>query len=694
MTESRNVTRSRAVCRNLVTSRFDHGRSVSNFFRVIRLALRHRLTVVASVLCSLGVALLWAGNISAIMPIVDGVMDEKTIPDLCHDEIAAHEQRLVKLAELAEFYNQQIADVGVDQERESKLRSKLADINEERAQTPYVVRFCEFVLHRFGDRLPITPFGTLAAICVILILSTALKSVLRVAGLFFMARLGHITSFELRKDFYRRTLGLDMGTFGKSSTGDLMNRFTTDIGAIAFGTNVLFGMAILEPMKMIACLIGAAFISWQLLLLTVIFAPLAAYTVHWMAKSLKRANRKALQELSSLYEHLEETFSSIRVIKAFTMESRERSRFHQASKQYYQRSMKIAFYDSLVSPVTETIGVGVIMLVVMAGGYLVLNRQTHLFDIRVSDAPLSHGMLTTFYCMLLGVIDPFRRLSGVFNHLQRAAAASDRVYEMLDRQTQVVDPPVPDKLPTKLGRINFRNVSFTYTPEEPVLDGIDLQVDPGETIAIVGPNGCGKSTLMNLVTRFYDPINGAVTIDGVDLRNVRVRDLRDRIGVVTQETLLFDDSVANNIRYGSLGASQEEIEQAAKKAHAHKFVLEKLAAGYQTNCGAGGKRLSGGQRQRLALARAILRDPEILILDEATSQIDVESERLIHDVLEKFVRGRTTFMITHRPSTLALADRIVVMDHGRIVDVGDFDQLAARCDLFRRMAHLDYRESA
>lgn len=667
---------------------------MSNFLRVLRIALRHRMTVVASVLCSLCVAVLWAGNIAAIMPIVDGVMHKKTIPDLCRETIAAHEERNEKLAETAAFYNQAIADVGVDKERELELRRKLGIVNQERETKPYIVMLCEVSLATLDGWLPITPFGTLVAICVGLAVSTALKSVFRVAGLYFMARLGHITSFELRKEFYRRTLGLDMGTFSKSGKGDLMNRFTTDIGAIAFGTNVTFGMAILEPMKMIACLIGAALISWQLLLLTILAAPLAAYTVHWLAKSLKRANRKALQELSSLYEHLEETFSTIKIIKAFTMESRERSRFHQASKQYYHRSMKIAFYNSMVSPVTETIGVVVIMLVVMAGGYLVLYEQTHLFGLRVSDEPLSNGMLTAFYGMLLGVIDPFRRLSGVFNHLQRAAAASDRVYEMLDRQTQVVDPPVPDKLPLRLGRINFRQVSFSYTPAERVLDGINLQVEPGETIAIVGPNGCGKSTLMNLVARFYDPTEGAVTIDGVDLRNVRVRDLRHRVGVVTQETLLFDDTVANNIRYGSLGATQEEIENAARQAHAHKFITNKLADGYQTFCGAGGKRLSGGQRQRLALARAILRDPEILILDEATSQIDVESERLIHDVLEKFVRARTTFMITHRPSTLQLADRIVVMDHGQIVDVGSIDELTARCDLFRRLAHLDYRESA
>jgi len=648
--------------------------------------------VVASILCSLVVAVLWGGSIVAVVPIVDGVMLGKTIPDLIHEKIESNSTRITKLDDEIDTCQQQLADANTEQQQ--ALRVQISSLESLRTKSLFWRDFYQRIAPPAERWLPITPFGTLVAICLTLLVSTLLKSVFRVAGMFFTARLGHLAGFELRKEFYRRTLRLDLETFRKTSPGDLMNRFTSDVGSIALGTQTVFGMAIREPLKMIACLIGAAVISWQLLLMTLLIAPLGAYTIHWLAKALKRANRRALEELSSVYEHLEETFGGIKVIQAFTMESRERSRFHQSSKQYYRRSMKIAFYDSLVSPITESIGVSIIVAVIMAGGYLVLNRQTHLFEIRVSDEPLSHGLLTAFYLMLAGASDPLRRMSGLFNSVQRAAVSSDRVYELLDRESTIAEPPVPIKLPAKLGRIHFRDVSFSYKADELVLNHVDLQIEPGETIAIIGPNGCGKSTLMNLVARFYDPVEGAVTIDGIDLRNVRVRDLRNRIGVVSQETLLFDDTVANNIRYGSLEATEEQVIEAARQANAHDFIAGKLSERYQTLCGSGGNRLSGGQRQRLALARAILRDPEILILDEATSQIDVESERLIHEVLDRFVKNRTVFMITHRPSTLELADRIVVMDQGRIVDVGTMEELSQRCELFRRLAHLDYRQSA
>ena len=401
-----------------------------------------------------------------------------------------------------------------------------------------------------------------------------------------------------------------------------------------------------------------------------------------------------MQELSSIFETLTETLSGIKLIKAFTMEPAEQKRFHGSSSELYKRQMKIAAYNSLVGPVTETLGLAMVLLAALMGGYLVLGQQTHIFGFKISDLPLDHGQMSVFFAMLAGMSDPARRLSNEFSFIQNAIVSSDRVYEVLDRQPAIADPPHPKPLPRLSRALQFENISFCYHADKQVLCDIDLVVRAGETLAIVGPNGCGKTTLLQLLPRFYDPQQGRVTYDDVDIRDVRLEDLRSRFGIVTQEILLFNDTVANNIAYGAEDASQAIIESAARKAHAHAFILDKLPHGYETMVGPSGNRLSGGQRQRIALARAILRDPEVLILDEATSQIDVESEQLIHQVLDKFTRDRTTILITHRPSTISLADRVVVMDQGRIVDVGTPDELARRCDLYRRLCLAGYRESA
>jgi ABC-type multidrug transport system fused ATPase/permease subunit len=399
-----------------------------------------------------------------------------------------------------------------------------------------------------------------------------------------------------------------------------------------------------------------------------------------------------MEEMSQIYGILDESFQGIKVVKAFTMERQERRRFHRVAKNYFFRMMRIAYFDSLTRPLTELLGIVTIALAMMAGAYLAIKQRTHMFGIKMCDEPLQLAELLLFYSLLAGTSDPARKLSEVFSRLQRGSAAAKRIYQLLDREPAIVDPPRALQLPRHSRSIVFDRVGFHYGNGQRVLEDLQLQIEFGETVAIVGPNGCGKSTLVNLIPRFFDPTDGVVRLDGVDLRDVRMRDLRAQIGVVTQEPLLFDDTVYNNIRYGSPSATREQVLAAARQAHAHKFIEERLEKGYETTVGPRGTRLSGGQRQRISLARAILRDPAILILDEATSQVDLESEQLIHQVLEEFTRGRTTILITHRLGLLALADRIVVMDAGRILDVGPHDALIDRCALYARLYDIQFRK--
>ena len=656
---------------------------MSSFRRVLQIALLHRVNVVACMFTSLVVAVLWAGSLSAVYPMVDVVMRDMSLPQWIDQQIDQSEQAVVKA-------EAKLAELKVDPEANRlAIQSAEFDITINQQQVEKFGWVSPWAHHW----LPSTAYKTLVVLCVAVLISTLVKSVFRVMNMVFIARLGNRVGYELRKTFYDHLLHLDMSAYSQQGRGDLMNRCTTDLGHMNRGVQTLFGLAVREPLKMIACFVGAAYINWRLLLLTILIAPPAFYLIRMLAKALKRANRRAMEELSSIYETLTETLSGIKLIKAFTTEDFERQRFDRSAHVYYRRQMKIATYNSLVSPVTESLGMGMILLAALAGGYLVLGGHTHLFGIRISNQPLTNGAMSAFFAMLAGMSDPARRLSNVFNDLQQAFAASDRVFQVLDTETKTQDPANPKPLPSLTRALRFENLQFGYNEEKQVLHDIDLEVAAGETIAIVGGNGCGKSTLLQLVPRLYDPTDGRITIDDVDIRDVKLHDLRSRIGLVSQETLLFNDTVSANIAYGS-DATQAEVEAAARKAHAHGFIIDKLNAGYDTVVGPGGNRLSGGQRQRIALARAILRDPEILILDEATSQIDMESEHLIQQVLAEFTQGRTTLIITHRMSTISLADRVVVMDKGRVLDAGSHELLLSRCDLYRRLFHLDYRESA
>jgi ATP-binding cassette subfamily B protein/subfamily B ATP-binding cassette protein MsbA len=718
-----------------------------NFGRALSIALAHRLNVLICVLTAVAVALLWGGNLTAVYPVVQVIMNDQSLPEWVDQalaesqmEVAENSRWIEQLAQLRsaepEAMRAQIeaeitrrrADLAAMPNRsntkgndvqiaeKTRLKNSIA-VLEGLSQTPaaeikqkvaaesrraenqvlvYQLRAARFgwlapLAHRW---MPATPFGTLMVVCLFVLICTLLRSVFRIWNSVVVARLGNLVGFDLRTLFYHQVLRLDVASFTEQGRGDLMNRCTSDLNSVNQGVQRLFGQTLLEPLKVLVCFCIAAYVSWRLLLLTIIIAPLAGYAIHWLGRALKRTHRRAMQELSLIYETLAETLGGIKLIKAFTMEAAEKQRFQLSSEELYRRQMRIATYNSLVSPVVEALGVSMVLLASIMGGYLVLGQHTHILGLKISDIALTHGDMSVFFAMLAGMSDPARRLSNEFSHIQQAAAAADRVYEVLDRQPTIVDPPNPAPLPPLTRGLRLEGVNFHYHADKPVLRDVNLEVRAGETLAFVGANGCGKTTLLQLLPRFYDPTAGRITIDGVDIRDVRLRELRLRIGLVSQEILLFNDTVANNIAYGTAGVSQEAIEAAARKAHAHAFITEKLSGGYRTLVGPGGSRLSGGQRQRISLARAILRDPEILLLDEATSQIDVESEQLIHQVLEVFSRDRTTLMITHRLSMLSIADRVAVMDQGRILDVGTHAELLGRCDLYRRLCHAGYRESA
>lgn len=667
---------------------------MTNFSRALHIALRYKMTLVGLLLSSIMVAVLWGANLGTIYPIVGVVLKQRSLHEWVDESITQSTERADAAETKIADFERQLAELknGSGDERKLKraLRRQRTELSiEQKALAnsqkikPWIVKY-----------LPRDPFPTLGIVVGLLMVGTLLKVVFLVTSVVLVERLAQLTAFDLRKALYRRTLGMNLSQFGQDRTSELLSHFTHDMEGITAGVRTFFGRAIREPLKIIACLVGAAIISWRLLVFCLIVTPVAIYLINRLSKSVKRANRRAMDQMAGVYSHLSESFDGIQIVKAFTMERHERRRMHVRAKEYLHKALRIAVYRAFSKPCVELMSISVVGLAILAGGYLVLNEQTHLLGIRMDYRPLTFERLMTFFALLAGVSDPFRKLSEVYNQLQRGDAAADRVYALMDREAPIRDAEhALPKLPV-LETLSLEKLHFEYQDDHPVLRDVSINIRAGERIAIVGPNGCGKSSLLSLLPRFYDPQQGRILWNNHDLRDVRIGDLRSRIGIVTQQTQLFDETVLDNIRYGSTNASDEQVEAAARKAHAHGFIMNKLSEGYGTIVGQRGKLLSGGQRQRIALARAILRDPEILILDEATSQVDLESEQLIHQALQDFMVGRTTLMITHRMSSLALADRIIVMQAGAIIDIGTHDELTRRCDTYARLHEVQFRASA
>ncbi|MFM8891114.1 MAG: ABC transporter ATP-binding protein, partial [Planctomycetia bacterium] len=513
--------------------------------------------------------------------------------------------------------------------------------------------------------LPSDPFQTVLLVVTVIVFSTFLKHVFLLASTMMVGWVAMNISRDLRLRVFDKAIELDRAQFMRQGSAGFMSQLTHTTEMLASGITAVYGGLITEPLKIAACLAGAMCISWQLTLACLAVAPVVGFLMVWLNRRIRGISKHILARSKGFHHVLLETLNNVLTVQAYTMEDFERERFRTCTGDMLRTGMWHTFYFALANPITEILGIGMVATSIAVGAWLVSNQQTEIFGISMTDRPMTVPGIMVFFGMLIGASDPVRKLSGVLTGLNMGVVGAQALYPLLDMPSRLSEAAEPKVLPSPHREIALDNVSFSYDGIDTVIRDASVSIRFGERVAVVGPNGGGKSTLINLICRFYDPTAGRVLLDGVPLTDVSLHDLRRRIALVTQQTELFNESILYNIRYGRWDATEDEIVEAAKQAHAHEFISE-FPEGYRTMVGPNGFRLSGGQRQRIALARAILRNAEILVLDEATSQIDVESERLIHESLARYVENRTVIMITHRASTLSLADSILQVEHGTV----------------------------
>jgi len=636
---------------------------------------------------------LWAANLGAVYSFVKVGVKHKSLQEWWEKPLLTTRLAIAtsaaRIRELQSEITGEESDAKFIEDKQRTIRSYQTDIKTQQERIAWTEKL-EPWIQKYA---PSDPYMTLVVLMCLMILGTVLRGLFLAGSIYLVARVGQRTILDLQNKVFSNVLKMEISEIEVKGTGDLISRIRGETSAIGQSITTLFGKTIREPLKMFACLAGAAWINWRLLLFSLLVCPLAGYLMVKLARMTKLAVKKSMEESARLLDRLYQALTYLRVVKAFNMQADEQQRFQVVAHDVYKKGMRIALYGALARSNNELLGVGIISLSILAGGYLVLNQEMYLFNIRMSAAPMEFGELMVFFAFLIGVSDPLRKMGDVYNMVQAGIVAADRVFPLIDQKPAVTAPAQPVALPSGQLGLQFEDVKFSYGGDTPVLNGVSFDLAPGSSVAIIGPNGCGKSTLINLLPRFFDVNEGSIRVGNTDLRNLAPEDLRGKIGYVTQLTMLFRDSIAANISYGNPNATQQQIEEAARSAHAHEFI-SKLEDGYQTDIGEHGGRLSGGQRQRLALARAILHNPEILILDEATSQIDPESERLIHATLQSFIKNRTTLIVTHRMSTLELVDQIMVMNNGRVIDFGTHDELLKRCKIYHRLREMDQEKAA
>ncbi|MQY60572.1 ATP-binding cassette domain-containing protein [bacterium] len=494
---------------------------------------------------------------------------------------------------------------------------------------------------------------------------------------FLMKSIGYKVGKKLRDDLFGHIIYQSSDYFDYKSTGDLMSRLTNDVDKIQVAVAGSMGDLIREMFILLALLVYIFITDWRLALISFVIVPVAVIPLALFSRQLKKKGLLSQEKMAQIYNLLHETITGNKIVKAFTMEKFEIKKFSQATLSYFKTSLKLALTGSLTSPFMEFLGGVVAAFVLVLGATKIV--QGHI----------SPGDFVSFVVAIFYSYTPIKRLSRANNSIQQGVACYERIQEVLKSKSQIVEHSKAYPLPPVKGSVKFENVSFGYNEMMPVLQEVSFEVMPNETVALVGLSGAGKTTIINLLSRFYDSTSGKITIDGIDIREVSLSSLRSQIGLVTQELILFNDTVRNNIAYGLEEISLDKIKEAAKAAKAHDFIM-KLPKEYETIIGEKGTLLSSGQRQRLAIARALLKNPPILILDEATSALDSESERLIQIAMANLMKNRTTFVIAHRLSTVRRVDKIFVLDKGGITEIGTHEELCKKDGVYKKLHELQF----
>lgn len=495
---------------------------------------------------------------------------------------------------------------------------------------------------------------------------------------YLMNYVGQRVIIDIRKAVFEKLQRLSMSFYDKHKTGTIMSYVTNDVSALqsAMVDNVV--EMITETVILVASIVMMIYLDWKLFLVTFATFPVVLFFIDSFGKRIRKSGSRIQEAAADITSVLQEVASSPRVIKSFVREGYEVERFDKENMNNFRANMKYAQLSSTLTPTIEFVAAVGVSIILWYGGNSVINGS------------ITAGSLVAFLTYAVNISNPIKRLSRVIGNIQKALAAAQRVFDVLDLPEDIKNAPDAKALPPVKGDVRFKDVCFAYNESEEVLSHVSFEVKPGEMIAFVGPSGAGKSTVASLLPRFYDATNGSITIDGQDIRKVTLDSLREQVGIVPQETVLFNGSVYDNILYGRLDATREEVEAAAKAANAHDFIMQ-LPNGYETMLGDRGMNISGGQRQRISIARAILKNPQILILDEATSALDTESERVVQEALDRLMVGRTSFVIAHRLSTIKNADKIMVLEKGQLIEQGNHDELMAMDGLYAHLYKIQYR---